>query len=409
MGLTAKGVAKKVAYAKETTWGVAPSGAGASKYLRRVSADINLEKDAYESAEIRTDYQVADYRHGVRRATGTLNGELSGGTYADFFAAVLSRDFTAVAPVTGLTVDIASIAGGLFTITRTAGSFVTDGIKVGNVIRLSGAGLNTANVGNNALVVAINTGGTVATVKPLSPEVAWVAEAAVASVTATVVGKETYAPLANHTDDSFTFEQWFSDIAQSEVFTGIKIGSAAVSLPATGLVTVDFGLSGKDMAQTGTSQYFTAAATAGTENVYAAVNGAIVVEGQVVALITSMDFSVDRALENLNVVGSNSTADIVTGRIRATGNMSVYFINDTFRDYFDNETPVSVSVALTASNAKNANVVAFTFPKVKLGSFTKDDAEGALTASTSFTALLKETNALGIPETTMHMQDTSVV
>lgn len=400
----AKGVATKVAYAKESTWGVAASGAGTSKYLRRVSSDLNLEKDTYESAEIRIDYQVADFRHGVRRATGSLNGELSAGTYADFIAGALARDFTAVTAATGLTVDIAA-SGVLFTITRSAGDFIADGFKAGQVVRLTGAGLNAANVGNNLLVVSLTA--TVLTVKVLSAT-ALVAEAAIAAVTATVVGKVTFAPLTGHTDDSFTIEKWFSDIAQSEVYTGMKVGSVAVQLPASGLVTTDISFSGKDMEITGTTQYFTAATASGTENVYAAVNGAMTVNGELVALITSMDFTVDRAPENLSVVGSNQTAAIITGRIRATGNMSVYFVDAKFRDYFDDETPVAVTVALTASEAKDANVVAFTFPKVKLGSFTKDDTENALTASASFTALLKEANTVGLPETTLYVQDTSL-
>ena len=400
----AKGVATKVAYAKESAWGVAASGAGVSKYLRRVSSDLNLEKDVYESAEIRTDYQVADMRHGVRRATGSLNGELSAGTYADFIAGALARDFTAVTAATGLTVDIAA-SGVLFTVTRSAGDFIADGFKAGQVVRLTGAGLNAANVGNNLLVVSLTA--TVLTVKVLSATTL-VAEAAIAAVTATVVGKVTFAPLTGHTDDSFTIEKWFSDIAQSEVYTGMKVGSVAVQLPASGLVTTDISFSGKDMEITGTTQYFTAATISGTENVYAAVNGAMTVNGELVALITSMDFTVDRAPENLSVVGSNQTAAIITGRIRATGNMSVYFVDTKFRDYFDDETPVAVTVALTASEAKDANVVAFTFPKVKLGSFTKDDTENALTASASFTALLKEANTVGLPETTLYVQDTSL-
>jgi hypothetical protein len=50
----------------------------------------------------------------------------------------------------------------------------------------------------------------------------------------------------------------------------------------------------------------------------------------------------------------------------------------------------------------------FTFPKVKLGSFSKDDGEGAITASVSFTALLKETNTSGLETTTIAIQDTTL-
>ena len=403
MSIAAKGVAKKVAYAKESTWGVAPSGSGPSKYLRRVTADFNLEKETYESNEIRTDYQVADFRHGVRSASGTLSAELSPKSYADFMQSVVGRDFTAGVTASSLSVTIAA-SGNFYTVTRSAGSWITDGFRVGQIVRLSG-GLNAANVNNNLLIVSMTA--TVLTVRVLS-DTALVAEGPIASVTATVVGKYTYAPLSGHTDDSYTFEQWFSDIAQSEVFTGMKVGTMSVSMPATGLVTCEFSMMGKDLTQTGTTAYFTAATPSGTEGIFAAVNGALIVNGQPIGVVTSMDFSVERNMENLSTVGSNSTADIITGRIRATGNMSVYFTNAAFRDYFDDETPISVVVALTTSGAKNADAMTFTFPKVKLGSFSKDDGEGAITASVSFTALLKEANTSGLETTTIAIQDTTL-
>ena len=54
--------------------------------LRRVSSSFNLTKETYQSEEIRTDYQLSDFRHGVRSVEGNVSGELSAGTYADFLA-----------------------------------------------------------------------------------------------------------------------------------------------------------------------------------------------------------------------------------------------------------------------------------------------------------------------------------
>jgi len=149
-----KGVRKVVAYKKETAgqWGVLASAAGAT-ILRRVTANINLTKSTFESNEIRTDFQTADMRHGERAVDGTLNGELSPASYAPFMASVLARDFTAGVAPTGLSVTIAA-SGSLFTITRSAGSWITDGFYVGNLVRLSGAGLNIANQNNNVLVAS---------------------------------------------------------------------------------------------------------------------------------------------------------------------------------------------------------------------------------------------------------------
>lgn len=404
MGLIAKGISKKIGYRKETTWGTL-AGATGAKYLRRVTANFNLTKETYESAEIRTDAQIADFRHGVRSAEGSLNGELSPSTYSDFMQSVLARDFTTGGTVAGASITIAT-SGVFFTITRAAGSWLTDGFYVGNVVRLSGAGFNAANVANNLLIVSMTA--TVLTVKVLSATTL-VAEGPIASAGASAVGKLTYAPLAGHTDDSYTVEEWYSDIAQSEVYTGMKVGTMNVQLPATGLVTCDFSFMGKNLDQKGTTQYFTSPTAAGTNGIFASVSGAMVVNGAPVALITSMDFTVERGLEAANVVGSNFAADVFTGRIRVTGNFSTYFQDGVFRDYFDSEAKISLVVALSTGGEKNADVVSFSFPLVKVGSATKADGESGIVQDHSFTALLNPVTTNGLIGSTVMVQDTAVV
>ncbi len=398
-----KGVNKRVSYKKETTWGTVAGPTGA-KVLRRVTSNFNLAKETYESNETRTDYQVADMRHGTRTVNGSLNGELSPGSYSDFLQSAVARDFTAVTAITGLSVTIAA-SGSLFTVTRSTGSWITDGVTVGNVVALTGAGLNAANVGNNLLVVGLTA--TIATVVVLS-STTLVAEGPIASVTATVRGKVTYAPLTGHTDDSYTVEEWYSDIAQSEVYVGNKVGAVAVQLPTSGLVTTDITFQGRDRSIKGTSAYHTTPTAAGTTGIFASVSGALVVNGTPVGLITSADFNIERGLEAANVVGTNLAADMFAGRIRVTGNFSTYFQDAVFRDYFDNETTISLVVAFSTSSDKNADVMSFTIPKIKVGAADKADAEMGVIQSHSFVGLLNSTTTAGLPATTIAIQDSTL-
>lgn len=397
-----KGTAKVVAYKKETSWGTLAGNTGA-KQLRRVTADFNLTKETYESNELRTDRQVADFRHGVRSAEGSLNGELSNKTYSDFMQSLVARDFTTAPTASSLSITIAA-SGSLWTVTRAAGSWLTDGFRVGMVIRLSGGTFNALNSGKNLLIASMTA--TVLTVAVMNGSNLQ-AEGPIASATATAVGKFTYIPATGHTDDSYTIEEWYSDIAQSEVYTGMKVGSMAVQLPATGLTTVDFSFMGKDLTQKGTSQYYTTPATQGSDGIFAAVNGVVLVNGAPVALITSADFTVERGMENATAVGSNSVAEIFSGRIRVSGNMSVYFQDATFRGYFDNETPVSIVLALTEDNTAGADFLTFVLPKVKINSFTKADAELGIVAQASFQALLNDVTTAGLEATTILIQDSA--
>jgi hypothetical protein len=399
--MIAKGTSKQVGYKKESSFGVL-AGNTSGKLLRRVTANFNLTKESYESAELRTDRQVADMRHGVRSADGTLNGELSSASYADFMGSVVGKDFVAVTLGSAAQTTVTAV-GSVYTLVRATGSWLTDGLKVGMVIRASG--LSTSGDNSKNLLVAALT-ATNAVVMPLNGST-MTAQGTATSVTITAPGKQTFVPTTGHTDDSYTVEEFYSDIAQSEVYTGMKVNSLAVQLPATGLTTIDVAFAGKDLTQTGTTQYFTSPTAQGTTGIFAAVNGVMLVQGAPVALITSADFTIERATENATVVGSNSVADIFTGRIRVNGNLSVYFQDATFRDYFNAETPVSLVLSVTADSSATANFVAFTLPKVKLGSFTRDDSELGLTASSSFQALLNDVTTAGLPSTTIQIQDSA--
>ena len=134
MPTPASDIFRQLAYKVESTYGTAPAASGA-QLLRRVGSTLDLDKDTYQSNEVRTDYQIADYRHGVRRVAGQVSGELSAGTYKDFVAALLKRDFAAVTAITGASITIAG-SGPTYTLTRGAGSWLSDGIKNGDVIRM---------------------------------------------------------------------------------------------------------------------------------------------------------------------------------------------------------------------------------------------------------------------------------
>lgn len=399
----AKGVSKLVGYKKETSWGV-PAGASGAKLLRRVTADFNLVKENYSSNEINPTFMTIDSRHGVRSVEGSLEAELSPGTYSDFIGSILAKDFAAGGTTTGASITIAT-SGSFYTLTRAAGSWLTDGFFVGNIIRLTGAGFNTANTGNNLLIVGLTA--LTATVVVLSGT-NLVAEGPIASAGASVIGKQSYVPMTGHTDQSYTVEQWFSDIAQSEVYTGLKPASIALSLPSTGLVTASLSFMGKNLEQTGTTQYFTSPTPTNTEGIFAAVSGAVIVNGQPVGLITSMDLSISRNQEAANVVGSNFAADIFVGRISATGSLSVYYQDAVFRDYFDDEAKISIIVALTTGEEKDAEAMSFTMGKVKINSGSKTDAELGLTQSMDFESLQNDVTAGGLVPSIIMIQDTTL-
>jgi len=400
----ASGIFKQVAIKREVTYGTAPAASGA-QLLRRAQSTIDLTKETYQSSEIRPDMQVADFRHGVRRIQGSLQGELSPKTYSDIFAAVLKREFTAGASATGLAITIAAGSGNSYTVTRGAGSFLTDGFKVGDVVRLTAGTFNAANLNKNLLITGLTA--TVATVMTLNGS-ALTAEGPIASATIAVQGKKTYIPTSGHTDVSFSMEHWFNDISQSEVYTGVKFNKVALDLPPTGMAKVSFDAMGQNIT-TANTRYFTSPTAVTTNGIVAAVNGVLLVNGAVQTVVTGLQINIDPAFTGDAVVGSNTVPNLFAGPVSVTGQFTAYFTDATLRDLFVNETETSLVVSLTTDNTANADVLTLTIPRIKLGGQQKNDGTGGIVQTFPFQALLNTAGGSGTSseQTTLVMQDTA--
>src|SRR5258708_7508176 len=397
----ATGVGKQVAYKAEVTWGTAPAASGAQS-LRRITSTLSLRKQTYESQEVATHMQRVDMRHGVRSIGGAINGELSAGTWKDFFAAALRRTFATVAAITGASITVAG-SGPTYTITRAAGSWITDGIKVGQVGRLTAGTFNAANLNKNLFILAETA--TILTVMPLNG-VALVAEGPIGSATWTPTGKTTYAPATGQIDTSFSIEHFHSDTVLSEVFLGCKVDKIAVALPPTGLGTISMDFIGRDVTTAG-AQYFTSPTAPTATGVFASVNGIMQTQGGQLALLTGLSFDVTDGMSSEPVVGQNIYADIAEGLMLVSGQCTALFQDATMRDYFINETEVSLSVALAASNAAAAGIMGFTLPRIKFGGADKDDGQKHLVQTLPFTALYNVNGGAGTTseQTTLAIQD----
>lgn len=400
---TSSGLFKQVAYKVEATYGVQPV-ATAAQLLRRVTSSLDLTKDTYQSNEIRTDFQMADFRHGLRKVGGTVNGELSAKTYADFIAAALKKDFVATAAITGVSITIAGSAGA-WTITRATGDFLTGGVKVGDVVRLSGGSFNVANLSKNILVT--NVTALVLTGLVVNGSVL-VAEGPIATSTVTVFGKKSQVPQTGHTDKSFTIEHWYPDVPTSECFTGCKVSKVSFGLPATGMATCALEFMGKDSV-TAVTQYFTSPTANTTTGTMAAVNGVLRVGGATVANVTGLSIDIASAQSGEPAVGSNTVAFQAAGRVIVTGQITATFDSTTLRDAFYNESEISLYAVFTADNTAASDFVGFSIPRIKVGGASKDDGEKTITQTFPFQALLNVTGgaALATDLTTISIQDSA--
>lgn len=403
MTTIAQGISKTVAIVAQSGLGV--PGSTGSTYKRRTSSVWQAPTDTFENNEIVSHQQSTGVTYGLKKANGKIDGLLSAGSYAPDFAALLRKVFTATAAITAASITIAG-SGPTWTVTRAAGSFLTDGVKIGDVIRLSVGTLNAANISKNLMIVGLTA--TVATVIVLNGTVL-VAEGPIASTTVTVIGKKTLAPMTGHTNTYFSVEEWYSNISKSELFTDAQPSACAIGLPATGNATVSFDWVA--LARTlGGSQVLTTPAAAPTTAVLTAVNGAVIVNGNEVTNITGATLNIDGTVAPLDaVLGANASPDIQRGRIMVTGQFTALFDGTTIQALYAGQTPTSLVLAMTADQTAASDFVAFSLGRIKLTGDAPDDGEKAIVRTYPFTAEININGgaALANDQTILSIQDSA--
>lgn len=398
----AQGINKSIAVKKQTGLGVAASGSG-GQLLRRETAVFNLEKQTYTNNEIVAHQQSTGVVHGLRSTKLALNGVLSPSSYAAMAASLLRKAFVAGVSATAQSITISGT--GPYTVARAAGSFLTDGFKVGDVARLTVGSFNVANINKNLLIEAV-TGPNI-TVIPVNGST-MVAEGPIASSTIAVQGKKTWVPTTGHTQEYWTMEEWHSDITQSALYTDVMIGSLDIGLPSSGNATVAFNMVGLQAAFSA-SQVLTTPTAATTSPVLSAVNGVVLANGSKVGLITGATIKIDGKAANIGgVVGSNQSPDIQRGRVEVSGQMTVFFQDGVFRGFFDAATVIGATIVVADSSLAASDFVAFTIPALKFAQANVDDGEKGLILTMPFVAQIDSTGGAGLPDeqTIISIQDT---
>lgn len=376
----AQGMAKTVAYKVQSALGTAASGAS-GQYLRRRTANFNLSRDTYENDEIVSHRQSTGSTAGIRRVTGKLAGLLSGLSYQAFMGSLLKKAWVATTSITGLSLTIAA-SGSLYTVTRASGDFLTGGIKIGDVVRITAGSVAAGNLNKNMLVVGVTA--TVLTVTTLNSS-ALTAEGPIASCTIAVPGKKAWAAVSSHTDDYYTIEEWYGDLSKSELWTDMKVATAAIGMPATGNATIDFDFIGLNRT-TGGTQILTSPSAETTSSVNQAINGKLVV-GTTVTPITGAQVTINGGEKASDPeVGSNAVTDTDEGRVMVSGSFTAKFSSTTLQDLYDAQTPSVLILTCAVDSTAGAEFVTVVMPRVKLFSDTPDDGEKSIVRTYNFTA-----------------------
>jgi hypothetical protein len=191
---------------------------------------------------------------------------------------------------------------------------------------------------------------------------------------------------------SFTIERKFADLAVPEFhrYTGCEFNTFALSVSPNAIVSATFGVIGKGLTLATTAVAGSTYAAPADVQPFDSFTGSIQEGGSPIAVVTSIEFSLENGLEPLFAVGSKTTNRPSIGKSRLTGTMTTYFESKTLYEKFINETSSSILLELVDLAG---NTYDFEFPNVKYNSGQPDvSGEGAVTVSMDFVALYDGTD-----------------
>ena len=191
--------------------------------------------------------------------------------------------------------------------------------------------------------------------------------------------------IAGTTRRSYTVERHHTDIGKYLRSTGCSFNALSLSVAPNSMVTGSFSVIGKAFSVASTAISGSTYSAETTTAPFDSFTGSITEGGSSIAVVTSIDLSIDNGMEALYVVGSDETLLPSIGKSTVTGSITAYFEDATLIDKFIAETASSLSFVLT-DQAGNSYTV--DLPNIKYNSGNPEvGGPGAITVTLDFVAL----------------------
>ena len=369
---------QQIRIGKQTAKGTILAAASVdAKLYNFVDATGNLAKDSFESNSIRTTQQRLNPRHGTRSVPFTLNQELQIGGHNDLVAGMLRAAF-ATAATTGSVSQAIDVTAR--TLTRTTGSYITDGFKVGDIVRITGSS-DADNDGVNLRLTDVTALVLTWAADTWLP--ATMSTVAAALITVAVPGKKCSIPSSSHTSDYFTIEDWQSDVPSSRRHTDCRVASMDIAIPPNGHATIGTAFLGIDSDPQATA-WFTGPTAASTGALLAGPQGLMRYNGTDSAVVSDVSINITNSAEVKSVVGTDLSPDVFVGSTVVTGSFSAMFDSNAFFTNFEAETVAPLYIYLFEDSTAGSDFVCIKIPATKINSSDSANDGVARTVSANF-------------------------
>jgi hypothetical protein len=356
-----------VAYKAQSGRGVQASGSGALILPQAGGQGGRMTKNSIADPIIRRDGQQIRGRHGSQRTSGSYNGTIALGTIDPIFAAIMRASWGS-ADLAITQSAMTSVTTTTNTIVAAAGSWITEGLRVGDVIRATGLP-DAANNGQNLRITGL-TASTITVAETLvlnaSPDTTF---------TITRPGRKLVNPGAGLLQKTyFTIEEYEYDTDQSELFTDCVWSRLRISMAPDGTVSTELGWTGAgqfEVKATGDSPFFTTP-TEPTNLSMAAIDATLRSGSTDILELTSFDITIDLRANAPSVTGPSKFApDVFLGTQMVSMNLTALRKDLVDVADFVAENPLSMHFLAQENEAAPADFLSLFVPDFTYGGVDK--------------------------------------
>lgn len=344
-----------VRYKVQSGLGSPASSTGGKELPLIASGGLVPAKAAIESPEVRSDGMTSIGRHGSRSVSGEYASVVRVGAQDELIEAAARSTWSAAASITQA--DVTSITTTATTIVAASGSWISLGVRAGDVVRLTDHSTSSNN-DKNIPVVSVSASTITVPAGYLTLD-----STPDTDFTLTRLKRVTQGTTSRY----FTVDEYHADIDQSELFTDCMVSSFAVAMGADDTVRATIGMVGRqfEAKTTGDSPVLTSPTQYLSQNIVA-TDAIILKNGVAIADLTGFEFTMDLGATTLPVIGATISPDVFPNNTRVTGSFSCVRSDLSFLENFSNEDTLSLFFLLTEPESEPKDCLGVYIPYLKL-------------------------------------------
>lgn len=357
-----------VAFKAQAGLGTFATGSGATILPTSGGQGGTMTKATTASNLVRRDGMRLRGRHGSQKTQGTYQGELMLGAYDPIMEAVMrgtygSADLSITQATAAMSSATLSVSGSV--ITASGGSFITAGLRVGDVIRGT-VGLHANDINHNLMITALTA--TAITVHRALTTVA----GPVATWTITRPGRvliNPTAPLKRY----FGIEEVDADIDSSEFFDDCVFTSMKYTMQPDGILMFEPSWTGTGrftVLEGSDSPRFTSPSDPSVVPL-AVADATVRLGGDVLLDLTNLDLTIGVGGVAPAVAASKYAPDVFTGPVAVSLNLTTLRQDLDRVKQFLAEDQVDIHILAVENEADPASFISIYVPNLSLGSATK--------------------------------------